>query len=264
MDYLEFVFSGKGNVSRIFDVCKAFYRSKKRDQSLTKILMAYKNIHEELNMLMLFSPDVKVQQSQREQMAVMGFLATLPSEYDSAKPRFCPVLRYHLSRRPLAGFFALRYHPLLHLPLYLLRQTVLLLDKPSQFPHFVPITSCLLNPVLLLHLWTLFCCLTLFQVTLSHPSWYSAMIEEMDALNENGTWNLVHLPTGKKTIGCRWVFAIKVNPDGSVAQLKARLVAKWYTQTYGVDYSDTFSLVAKMTYVWLFISLAATHNWDLH
>ena len=41
-------------------------------------------------------------------------------------------------------------------------------------------------------------------------------------------------------------------------------MAKGYTQTYGVDYSDTFSPVAKMTYVWLFISPAATHNWDLH
>ena len=47
--------------------------------------MAYKKIHEELNMHMPFSPDVKVQQSQREQMTVMGFLAALPSEYDSAK-----------------------------------------------------------------------------------------------------------------------------------------------------------------------------------
>ena len=47
--------------------------------------MAYKKIHEELNMLMPFSPDVKVQQSQREQMTVMRFLDTLPSEYDSAK-----------------------------------------------------------------------------------------------------------------------------------------------------------------------------------
>ena len=48
------------------------------------------------------------------------------------RPRFCSVLRYHFSRRPLAGFFALRYHPLLslHLPLYLPRQAVLLLDKP--------------------------------------------------------------------------------------------------------------------------------------
>ena len=85
MDYLEFVFSGKRNVSRIFDVCKAFYRSEKQDQSLTKFFMAYKKIHEELNMLMPFSPDVKVQQSQREQMAIMRFLAALPSKYDSAK-----------------------------------------------------------------------------------------------------------------------------------------------------------------------------------
>ena len=57
---------------------------------------------------------------------------------------------------------------------------------------------------------------------------------------------------------------MKVNPNGSIARLKARLVAKGYAQTYGVDYFDTFSPVAKMAYVGLFISLAATYNWDLH
>ena len=41
-------------------------------------------------------------------------------------------------------------------------------------------------------------------------------------------------------------------------------MAKGYAQTYGLDYSDTFSPIAKMIYVRLFISLAATHNWDLH
>ena len=41
-------------------------------------------------------------------------------------------------------------------------------------------------------------------------------------------------------------------------------MAKGYAQTYGVDYSDTFSPIAKMTSIRLFISLAATHNWDLH
>ena len=59
-------------------------------------------------------------------------------------------------------------------------------------------------------------------------------------------------------------FCSKVNSDGSVARLKARLVAKGYAQTYGVDYSDTFSFVAKRTSVRLFISLATTYSWDLH
>ena len=97
-----------------------------------------------------------------------------------------------------------------------------------QFPHFAPITSCLLSHVPLLLLWTLFRYLTLLKETLSHPGWRNAMIEEMEALDGNDTWNLVHLPIGKKAIGCCWVFAVKVNPDGSVARLKTRLVAKGY------------------------------------
>ena len=74
----------------------------------------------------------------------------------------------------------------------------------------------------------------------------------------------LHLPTRKKVIGCHWVFTVKVNLDGSIAQLKARLVVKGYAQTYGVDYYHTFSLVAKLNYIRFFISLVATHGWDLH
>ena len=60
---------------------------------------------------------------------------------------------------------------------------------------------------------------------LSHPGWHSAMVDEMEALDDKGTWDLVPLPTRKKDIGCRWVFTVKFNPDGSVARLKVRLVA---------------------------------------
>ena len=94
---------------------------------------------------------------------------------------------------------------------------------------------------------------------LAHPGWRSAMIEEMDVLTDNGSWDFVRLPSGKKAIGCRWVFTRKVNPDGLFPRLKACLVAKGYTQTYGVDYSNTFSPVAKLTSIWLFIYMAATH-----
>ena len=47
------------------------------------------------------------------------------------------------------------------------------------------------------------------------------MIEKMNALNVNGTWTLENLPIGNQAIECKWVFAVKVNPDGSVARLKA-------------------------------------------
>ena len=55
-----------------------------------------------------------------------------------------------------------------------------------------------------------------------------AMVDEMSALHKSGTWELVSLVTGKSTIGCRWVYAVKIGPDGQVDRLKARLVAKGY------------------------------------
>ena len=82
------------------------------------------------------------------------------------------------------------------------------------------------------------------------------MVEEIVALHSTGTWDLVPLPVDKSPVGCRWVYTIKIGPNGGVDLLKARLVAKGYTQYYGSDYYDTFSLVVKMTSIRLILSMA--------
>lgn len=102
------------------------------------------------------------------------------------------------------------------------------------------------------------------QEALKHPGWQAAMKDEMQALWQNHTWQLVSLPPGGKTVGCRWVFTVKYNPDGTIERLKARLVAKGYTQQYGVDYTETFSPVAKLTSIRVLISIASSCSWPLH
>ena len=65
-------------------------------------------------------------------------------------------------------------------------------------------------------------------------------------MDVNHTWDLVPLPSGKKAIGCKWVYKIKHKADGSIERYKARLVTKGYAQTYGIDYEETFAHVSKM------------------
>ena len=90
----------------------------------------------------------------------------------------------------------------------------------TKFPHFVLITICHHISVLLLHPWILSLPNTVCEA-LSHPGWRSAMVEEMQAFDDNGTWNLIQLPARKKAMGFPWVFVVKINLDGSVVQLKA-------------------------------------------
>jgi len=90
------------------------------------------------------------------------------------------------------------------------------------------------------------------------------MDEKMAALDANAIWELIALPKDKKTIECKWVYKIKHNANGSVNRYKARLVAKGYAQTYGIDYEETYSLVAKMTTIRAIIAMAAAKGWSLH
>jgi histone deacetylase 1/2 len=74
---------------------------------------------------------------------------------------------------------------------------------------------------------------------------------------------LVPLPTNRKAIGCKWVFCVKENADGTVNKYKARLVAKGFHQVHGFDFNETFSPVIKPVTIRIILTLALTYNWPL-
>lgn len=88
------------------------------------------------------------------------------------------------------------------------------------------------------------------------------MDSEFIALIQNQMWEPVP-PKSQASIGCKWVFRIKRNPDGSIAKYKARLVAKSYLQHYGKDYFDTFSPVTNPVTIQTILSVALSKNWPL-
>ena len=83
---------------------------------------------------------------------------------------------------------------------------------------------------------------------LFYLGWQNAMIEEMTGLDDNGTWNLVSRLVGKKVIGCKWMFAVKVNPDGTMGRLKVVLLPKVMPKSMELIIQvHLISLVAKLT-----------------
>ncbi|XP_021762911.1 uncharacterized protein LOC110727641 [Chenopodium quinoa] len=96
-----------------------------------------------------------------------------------------------------------------------------------------------------------------------HLEWIDAMNKELKALAAKNTWVVTDLPKGKKAIGCKWVYKVKLKKDGTLERYKARLVVKGFTHKYRIYYDETFSPVVNMATIRCLLAIAAGYNWPL-
>ena len=89
------------------------------------------------------------------------------------------------------------------------------------------------------------------------------MNKELEALESNDTWELVTPPTGKKPIGSKWVYKMKLKPNGLIDRFKARLVANEYNQIEGMDYSESFSPMAKLVTIRIYLAILSRLNFEI-
>jgi len=94
--------------------------------------------------------------------------------------------------------------------------------------------------------------------------WVNAMHEELNKFKRNQVWELVERPSDHNIIGTRWVFCNIQDQDGIVIRNKARLVAQGYTQIEGLDFGETYALVARLEAIRIVLAYACAHNIKLY
>ena len=101
----------------------------------------------------------------------------------------------------------------------------------------------------------------------ARPDWIhfkEAMDTEIAQLRDLGTYSLEPLPPERTPIGCRWVFLIKRDPDGTIIKYKARLVAQGFSQIPGQDFLETYAPVMRLESYRTLLALASLYDWEIH
>ncbi|KAL0284257.1 UNVERIFIED_CONTAM: Retrovirus-related Pol polyprotein from transposon RE2 [Sesamum radiatum] len=98
---------------------------------------------------------------------------------------------------------------------------------------------------------------------INSKKWIEAMKSEMDSMSSNKVWTLVDPPKGVKPVGCKWVYKRKLGADGEVTTLKARFVAKGYTQRPGVDFEESYLHVAIAKSIRIMLAIAAWYDYKI-
>jgi hypothetical protein len=105
---------------------------------------------------------------------------------------------------------------------------------------------------------------TCFEEAIQKKEWVDAMTEEYQSIIKNDIWEIVSRPKNKNAVYSKWIYKIKHVADGSIEKNKARFVARGFSQKEGINYEETFSLVARYTSIRTIIALAAKMKWKLH
>ena len=98
---------------------------------------------------------------------------------------------------------------------------------------------------------------------LRQPEWKKAMERELHSIESNDTWDLVPRPAKWKVIGVTWIFKTKSHSNGTLDKLKARLVARGFSQRPGVDFGDTSAPTARMATIRIVFAIASSRGWAI-
>ncbi|GJS93070.1 zinc finger, CCHC-type containing protein [Tanacetum coccineum] len=102
------------------------------------------------------------------------------------------------------------------------------------------------------------------EVSDQHSYCFNSINDEMDSIMGNNTWVLVDLPLGYKPLSCKWIFKRKLKVDGTIEKFKAKLVIQGFRKKSGIDYFDTYALVAHISTIRLLIAMTSIHNLIIH
>jgi len=90
------------------------------------------------------------------------------------------------------------------------------------------------------------------------------MVEEYKSIMKNSVLEVVQRPIDKLVVGSRWIFKLKHTTNGSIDKYKAILVAKGFSKVEGIDYEETFSLVARYSSIRSILALDMQMGWKIH
>jgi hypothetical protein len=94
--------------------------------------------------------------------------------------------------------------------------------------------------------------------------WKDAMGKEYQSIVKNDVWDVVHRSKEKSIVSSKWIYKMKHAADGIIEKYKVRFMARGFSQKEGIDYKETFSLVARYTSIRTILSLAVVMKWKVH